>query len=348
MAGRTAIGLDIGTTGVRAAQVSVSKGTAVLDRFGQVALPPGAVRDGEVIEVEAVADALKTLWAQVKFTQKDVVLGVSNQKVYVRQVDIPWVPAGEVKSTLRYQVADLVPMPVEEAVLDFVPLEEVEGEQGRQLRGLLVAASQDMVLGAVRAIQGAGLRCQTIDLSSFAVLRAAGAADALGLAGPEAVVDVGARVTNIVVHEGGVPRFVRILMLGGDHVTGAIVERLGISAQEADYLKRQPSTSPEPAVQDARRVIDGELATFVDEVRGSIDYYLATTGSRPLTRLVLSGGGSLAEGLAQRLATAVRTHVEYGRAFGSLTVGKTGLEPVQMQYVEPLAAVPVGLAMGAV
>ncbi len=348
MAGRTAIGLDIGTTGVRAAQVTVSKGTAVLDRFGQVALPAGAVRDGEVIEIEAVTEAIKTLWAQVKFTQKDVVLGVSNQKVFVRQVDVPWVSAGELKASLKFQVADLVPMPVEEAVLDFVPLDEVEGEQGRQIRGLLVAASQDMVMGSIRAIQGAGLRCQTVDLSSFAVLRAAGAADPLGLSGPEAVVDIGARVTNIVVHEGGVPRFVRILMLGGDHVTGAIVERLGITAQEADFLKRQPATSTEPAVLDARRIIDGELTAFVDEVRGSIDYYLATTGSRPLSRLVLSGGGSLSDGLAQRLATAVRTHVEYGRAFGSLTLGKTGLEPVQMQYVEPLAAVPVGLAMGAV
>ena len=78
-----------------------------------------------------------------------------------------------------------------------------------------------------------------------------------------------------------------------------------------------------------------------------MDYFLATSGSRPLSRLVLSGGGSLAPGLAAKLAAAVRTPVEYGRPFSQLTVGRTGLAPEQIQFVEPLAAIPVGLAMGA-
>jgi len=347
VAARTAIGLDIGTSSIRAAQLTVSKGAVTLDRFGQVAIPPGVVRDGEVIDSDAVAEALKHLWSSAKFSQKDVVLGISNQKVFVRQVDIPWMPAGELKNSLKFQVADLLPMPVEEAVLDFVVLNEVMNEGARHLRGLLVAASQDMVLGSIRACQKAGLKVTTADLTPFAVLRAAGTTDPMGLSGPEAVVDVGARVTNIVVHEGGVPQFVRILLLGGDDVTGAIVERLGISAVEAERLKRSPGALSSPAAADARRVVDAALAEFVDEVRGSVDYFLATSGSRPLTRLVLSGGGSLADGLAQRLATAVRTQVEYGRPFSRLTIGKTGLAAQQVQLVEPLAAVPVGLAMGA-
>jgi type IV pilus assembly protein PilM len=348
VAGRTAIGLDIGTSSVRAAQVTVSKGAAVLDRFGQVGLPPGAVRDGEVADPDAVAEALKVLWTRAKFTKKDVILGISNQKVFVRLVQVPWMPENELRSSLKFQVADLVPMPVDEAVLDFVPLDEVTSDNARLVRGLLVAASQDMVLGAIRACQKAGLKVTTADLTPFAVLRSAGTSDPLGLSGPEAVVDVGARVTNIVVHEAGVPKFVRILLLGGDDITGAMVERLGIPTAEAERLKRDHAALQTPAAAEAKRVIDQALTEFVDEVRGSVDYYLATSGSRPLSRLVLSGGGSLADGLAQRLATAVRTQVEYGRAFNQLTVGKTGLAPEQVQFVEPLAAVPVGLAMGAV
>jgi type IV pilus assembly protein PilM len=348
VAGRTAIGLDIGTSSVRAAQVTVSKGAAVLDRFGQVGLPPGAVRDGEVADPDAVAEALKVLWTRAKFTKKDVILGISNQKVFVRLVQVPWMPENELRSSLKFQVADLVPMPVDEAVLDFVPLDEVTSDNARLVRGLLVAPSQDMVLGAIRACQKAGLKVTTADLTPFAVLRSAGTSDPLGLSGPEAVVDVGARVTNIVVHEAGVPKFVRILLLGGDDITGAMVERLGIPTAEAERLKRDHAALQTPAAAEAKRVIDQALTEFVDEVRGSVDYYLATSGSRPLSRLVLSGGGSLADGLAQRLATAVRTQVEYGRAFNQLTVGKTGLAPEQVQFVEPLAAVPVGLAMGAV
>lgn len=348
MAGRTAIGLDIGTSSVRAAQVSVSKGTPVLERFGQVALPPGVVRDGEVADADAVAAAIKTLWHQAKFTKKEVVLGVSNQKVVVRLVDLPWMPADDLKASLRYQAADLVPMPVEEAVLDFVPLEEVVTDSTRQLRGLLVAAAQDAVLDAIRAVQKAGLKVSTVDLTPFAVLRVAGSRDPLGLSGPEAVVDIGAKVTNIIVHEGGVPKFVRILLLGGDDVTGAVVERLGIAPSDAEQLKRMPASQADPAQADARRVIDAALNDFVDEIRGSVDYFVAMSGGRPLSRLVLSGGGSLADGLAQKLATAARTPVEYGRPFAQVQVGKTGLTPEQLQFVEPLSAVPVGLAMGAV
>jgi len=348
VAGRTAIGLDIGTSSVRAAQVSVSKGTPVLERFGQVALPPGVVRDGEVADADAVAAAIKTLWHQAKFTKKEVVLGVSNQKVVVRLVDLPWMPADDLKASLRYQAADLVPMPVEEAVLDFVPLEEVVTDSSRQLRGLLVAAAQDAVLDAIRAVQKAGLKVSTVDLTPFAVLRVAGSRDPLGLSGPEAVVDIGAKVTNIIVHEGGVPKFVRILLLGGDDVTGAVVERLGIAPADAEQLKRMPAAQADPSTADARRVIDAALNDFVDEIRGSVDYFVAMSGGRPLSRLVLSGGGSLADGLAQKLATAARTPVEYGRPFAQVQVGKTGLTPEQLQFVEPLSAVPVGLAMGAV
>ena len=257
-------------------------------------------------------------------------------------------PADDLKASLRYQAADLVPMPVEEAVLDFVPLEEVVTDSSRQLRGLLVAAAQDAVLDAIRAVQKAGLKVSTVDLTPFAVLRVAGSRDPLGLSGPEAVVDIGAKVTNIIVHEGGVPKFVRILLLGGDDVTGAVVERLGIAPADAEQLKRMPATQADPSTADARRVIDAALNDFVDEIRGSVDYFVAMSGGRPLSRLVLSGGGSLADGLAQKLATAARTPVEYGRPFAQVQVGKTGLTPEQLQFVEPLSAVPVGLAMGAV
>ena len=109
-----------------------------------------------------------------------------------------------------------------------------------------------------------------------------------------------------------------------------------------------PAAQADPSTADARRVIDAALNDFVDEIRGSVDYFVAMSGGRPLSRLVLSGGGSLADGLAQKLATAARTPVEYGRPFAQVQVGKTGLTPEQLQFVEPLSAVPVGLAMGAV
>ena len=345
------VGLDIGTSGVRAAELTLGKGSATLERFGQVALPPGAVRDGEVIDSEAVAGALRQLWAQAKFSTKKVVVGVANQKVVVRQVDLPWLPADELRSSLSFQVQDVIPMPVEDVILDFHPLEEFTSEAGvRMVRVLLVAAARDMVGSALLAVQKAGLTPSMVDLNSFAVLRSLVSRDTgLGSLQAEAIVDIGASVTNIVVHEGGVPRFVRILLMGGADITDAVAERLGVPFDQAEAVKQ--STGIEAfaggaEAPPASRAIEATGSALVDEVRSSLDYYLAQSGAVRIHRVVLSGGGSRLTGLATRLSAATRLPVEAARPISLLRLGKTGLTQEQLAYVEPMITVPVGLAMG--
>ena len=355
MAGRTAIGLDIGTSSVRAAELLFGKGPATLQRFAQVALPQGAVRDGEVMDVQLVADAIKQLWSTAKFSTKKVVLGVANQKVIVRQVDLPWMPASELRSSLSLHVQDFIPIPVEQAILDYHTLEERTGGDGqRSLRVLLVAASRDMINAALAATKAAGLSATQVDLTPFAMVRSLGTVDATGAlgatGGAEALIDVGAKVTNIIVHENGAPCFVRVLLMGGDNVTEAISERMGIPFDQADAVKQQIGMAPSrgDVVSDhpAARVIEAAAGTFVEEVRGSLDYYLAQPGAAPLSRIVLSGGGARLDGLGQRLATSSRLPVVPGAATSHLQIGKTGLSPEQLSFVEPQTAVSVGLAMG--
>ncbi len=350
MAGRSAIGLDIGTSGVRAAELSFGKHGVTLEKFGQVALPDGAVRDGEVVDAGVVAHALKQLWSHTGFSHKQVVLGVANQRVIVRQVDLPALPDKELKASLAFQVQDFLPMPVEQAVLDFHPVEEY-GEPGQQrmLRGLLVAAVRDMVLSNVNAAQRAGLRVGSVDLTSFAVLRSLGSFGAAD-ADTVALVDVGSRVTNIVVHRAGAPLFVRILLMGGQDVTDAVADTLGMTRNQAEALKQAPSLSGidhEQAV-NAGRALESTAAAFVDEVRSSLDYFAssAPAGAR-LQRLVLSGGGSRLNGLAERLEAATRLPVSVGNPLSTISVGRTGLSAEQIDFVQPLVAVPVGLALGA-
>ncbi len=347
MAGRSAIGLDIGTSGVRAAEVNFGKGEITLAKFGQVALEDGAVRDGEVMDVEAVGRAIKELWSHTKFSSTKVVLGVANQKVIVRQIDLPYLQGDELKRSLPFQVQDYIPMPVEHAVLDFHPLEEVEDDGTRLLRGLLVAASREMVLNSVHAAQKGGLTPTTVDLSSFAVLRSLGRSSLLGLSGEsEALVDIGARVTNIIVHEAGSPRFIRILIMGGQDLTETMAERMGVSLPQAETLKQQRGLGGDEN-DPAGRVLESAVATFVDEVRGSLDYFQASQSSSRIGRILVTGGGSRLTGLSERLAQTTRIPVEIGNPFGTMAMGKTGLSPEQIQFVEPLAVVPVGLALGA-
>ncbi len=345
------MGLDIGTSGVRAAELRPGRSGPVLERFGQVALPPGAVQDGEVVDPPAVAAALRGLWTQARFGTRSVVVGVANQKVVVRQVDLPWLPPAEMRASLAFQVQDSIPMAVEHALLDYHPLEERTDDAGaRQLRVLLVAAARGMVDATLQAVTLAGLTPAVVDLTSFAVVRAHAHTDSgFRAQRTEALIDVGSSVTNIVVHQGGVPRFVRILLMGGADVTAAVAERLGVPTEQAEALKQSSSLTPVAGTDDAtltQRAMETAGAAFVEEVRGTLDYFLAQSGSGAIHRIVLSGGGSRLAGLAERLASATRLPVDPARPLELLALGRTGLTEEQLAYAEPVMCVPVGLGLG--
>ena len=350
MARRPVVGLDIGTSGVRAAELTLGKHGPTLERFGQVALRPGCVRDGEVTDPDAVALALRQLWVQARFRSRKVVVGVANQKVVVRQVDLPWAPPDELRAALALQVQDFIPMPVEQAILDFHPLDDFHDDSGaRKLRVLLVAAAHDMVDSLLTAVDRAGLSPSMVDLTSFAVLRSQISGGGGWGVEAEALVDIGASVTNIVVHQGGVPRFVRILLMGGADITDAVVERLGLPALEAEALKQSTGLSTQPAVvaaHPADRAIESMGSALVEEVRGSLDYYAAQPAAARIGRIVLSGGGSRLKGLVERMAAATRLPVDLAQPMSTLRLGSTGLTAAQLALVEPMITVPVGLALG--
>jgi len=349
MAARTAIGLDIGTSVVRAVELSFGRAGITLERFGQVVLPDGVIHDGEVVDPEPVAACIRQLWQATGISHKRVVLGVANQRVIVRQIEVPWMEASELRGSLGFQVADFLPMDVKDSVLDFFPIEEsIAAGGGRTLAGLLVAASRATVLANVQAAELAGLSVQAVDLTSFAVLRALGKQT-----GPdvecEALIDIGARITNIVVHRSGVPKFVRILLMGGQDVTDAVAAQLEVGTSQAEAMKQHLAQTGDAAGFEAlNEAVASTAQDFVDEVTGSLDYFSASNPGMRVERILLSGGGSRLDGLADRLAADSRLPVIAGDPMANLRVGRTGLDADQLAFVRPLAAVPVGLALGAI
>jgi type IV pilus assembly protein PilM len=233
-----AVGIDIGTGTITVAEVKQGRNGAQVTNFGGVELPPDTVREGEILDVQAVADALKELLSSAKVSTKKVWLGVANQRVVVRQIDLPWMEEKELRESLRYQVQEHIPIPVEEAELDAFVVGEFQTDEGERMQQvLLVAAHHDMVTAHVEAATKAGLKPIGVDLNPFAVLRAMGNTSAIDQ-GNEVLVDIGGGVTNIVVHDAGVPTFVRILVMGGETVTAALSAGLSISRDEAEVRKR--------------------------------------------------------------------------------------------------------------
>ena len=166
------VGIDIDASGVTAVQVSLN-GRLKVDRVGFTPLEHGIVRDGEVVDVEALTTALKVLFKDTKGLGKRVRIGVANQKIVVRVIELPYLEnRKELDAAVRFQANEQIPMPMDQAVIDYQPLEVVDGEDGRRQRLLLVAARKDMVGRALDAVRAAGLKAEGVDLSAFAMIRA--------------------------------------------------------------------------------------------------------------------------------------------------------------------------------
>ena len=339
------VGLDIGTSAVRAAVVNRHRGGFSLSTFAQAPLSPGAVVDGEVRDAEAVSAAVAQLWKRVKLKSKRVVVGVSNQRVVVRQVDLPFLDEKEFRSSLKFHVADQIPMPVEDAELDFEIIEDFHTEDGEHvMRVLLVAAATDMVDAFLSAVSQAGLEPVGVDLTPFAIARAVSATARGDEGGPgaEAIVDVGAGVTNIIVHANGEPRFVRILLVGGDDITQALADGLDVAPEEAEAMKLDMSGS---GSGKADQVLRARVQAVVNEIQGSLDYYASLEDALNVHSVLVTGGGSLTPGFMQQLQSVSRVEIRRGRPFANLN-NKSGLSDDQVAQAEPVAAVAIGLAMG--
>ncbi len=348
------VGLDIGSAAVRAAAVDSGRSRPILRRFAEMPLPEGAVVSGEIIDEDAVAEAVSALWKRSKLPKKKVVIGTANQRVVVRQVDVPYMSESELKEALPFQVQDSIPIPVEEAVLDFVPVEEFTTPDGELMLSILaVAAQRDHIDGLLRLASTAGISAQAIDLQPFALARAVFSSDpGIDEDGPQGIIDIGASLTQIVLVRGGVVRFVRLLPRGGADFTTALVDGLGIDPVDAEEKKRaigvQPEgEAPEGADEDdaIRRLLTRQADSFVEEIRGSVNYHLTQSDDASLSKLVVAGNGARLPHLANRLGRSLGTAVEPAKILESVDVGRVNLGEAELDASQPVLPAAVGLAL---
>lgn len=345
---RTIVGLDFGHGVIRGAEVLPAHGQrpAQLVRYHEVRIPVDAVREGVVVDEEAVVGALESLRGAAGFGTKRVVMGVGSQQVLIRELVMPNLPLAQLRAALPFKAQDLLPLPVEHAVLDFYPVEEVEDDDGPAIRGLLVAATKESVLANIRAAKRAGFRVVDVDLIPFAVVRSHPMAERDGV---KMFMHVGATSTSVVVAQRGIPQFVRMLPNGGADLTAALVERFGLSAHRADELKRRYGIRPDPSdpQSDLVAAVNAEGARdIVQAARSTVAFYENSRqeqGDR-IDGVVLSGGGAQLRGLADEIASVTGLPVATGHGDAGISVGSR-VDEVALLSSGVSPAVAVGLAL---
>lgn len=343
---RQLVGLDIQPGYAAAVHASVN-GSLRVERAAGMALPGDAMREGEVLDGGTLAEALRELFAS-SHLDKRVRVGVANQRTVLRMLELPPLEdRKELDAAVRFQAADQMPMPLENAVLDYHPLGIVETPAGRRQRVAVVAAQRDMVEKLLAAVRHAGLRPVAVDLSAFALIRALhrpqpsdgeGAAGVAGMedgtqasAAPEAAafaqpsrvlyLNVGG-LTNMAIAEGAVCRFTRVVGGGLESIAAGVAERQQIPLSDArDLIAAIDLTgvaSDEAGEHDdVRAVMEAGVREIASEVRNSIDFHRMQDGVE-VASIVLSGPALAISGFAQALSS------ELGMEVRSQTVGFTG------------------------
>ena len=339
----SSIGLDIETNTFRVVQLRPSSDKPVLLNYGSIKVPVGAVIEGEIVDVDMAAQTLAQLWKKTGLSEKKVAIGIANQKVVVRLIPFPLMDKKELRSAIKYQAQDFIPIPIEEAILDFDIVGEFTNEENeRMMEVLLVAAQRDMVENNIAALNKAGLKPQVIDVSSFALVRVL--VDKPSILpeenGEEAValVDIASGITNIVVVERGTPRFTRVASLAGNNFTQRIADAMNVSFDEAEELKvkvglpvpknekeevkeEAPPVEPEK-VKVVQDILLKEINKFIGEVRRSIDYYLTQRpGVKSIKRVILSGNGAKMKNLALHLEKGLQVQADFGHPLQKVKIG---------------------------
>jgi type IV pilus assembly protein PilM len=317
------VGVDIDPSGITVARVAVN-GHLSVTNAAFTPLEPGIVRDGEVVDADGLADALRSLFAENKGFGKRVRLGVANQKIVVRPLELPYLSdAKELDAAVRFHAQDQLPMPLDQAVVDYQPLEVVPGLDGttRQQRLLLVAARRDMVGNILTGVRNAGLRPEGVDLSAFAMIRALyrGAHDEHVL-----YLAVGG-LTNLAVAKGSTCLFTRASGGGVEALAIELAETRALTLEHArGWLEHvglrdavEEIEGDAEIVTTARRVLLDGARRIAAEVRNSLDFHLAQGGQAVVERAILTGPASAIPGFDVALAAELGMPVALGRVEGA-------------------------------
>lgn len=318
------VGLDIEPGKVSAAAAATTaEGSIRIVRSGSTELPGDAVRDGEVIDVEAVATAIRRLWTENKGLGRDVRIGMANAKLVVRTVEVPPVTdRKQLAAAVHFVAEQELPMPLQSAVLDFHSLGMVDTREGQRHRVLLVAARRDTVEAVLVAVRAAGLRPRGVDLSAFAMVRVLG-----GATPPSALYLAVGGLTNMAIVVDGVCAFTRVTGGGLEGMAMELAERRVLTLEHARmWLKHVGLEQPVEGVEgdaeivaDARAVLQDGTRRLVAEVRASVEFHHSQMHSGvPVDRVLLTGGAVGVPGFVDTLQTELGLAVEPH----TVTVGK--------------------------
>jgi type IV pilus assembly protein PilM len=339
------IGLDIGSSSIKAVQLKKKGVGWALQAFGMQPLVPQTIVDGTIMDQGAVADAIRALWQRLRLKQKEVAIAIAGHSVIIKKIAVPMMRPEELAANIRNEAEHHIPFGKDDVEIDY-HVTQAQTTSG-QTELLLVAAKKEVVSDYIQVVRDAGLIPQVVDVAAFASQNGFEVNYPLNAQETVVLINIGAAISNINIVRQGVSLFTRDVTIGGNAFTEEIQKQMQIAADEAEAYKVGGSHAEDGVVpQDVVRVIDGVSEVMAGEFQRSLDFFLATTADANVTRIVLAGGSAKIGSLHRAIERRSRLVLEVADSWKRVEVDGS-LDRAYLSAHSPEALIGVGLAMRA-
>jgi type IV pilus assembly protein PilM len=340
---KTTVGLDIGSSLVKAVEIDFSRSAPTLKRLGIVPLPPEAIVDGEVMDRLLVLDAIRECMTQAGIRGSDIVTAVSGRALIVKKVLMDRMDQDDAQEAIFWEAEQHVPFDIDDVSLDFQILDEDVG--GNQMQVLLVAAKKELIHQHADLVRDADLAPRIIDLDAFALQNCYESNYEVEPGQVVGLLDVGSEVTNLNIVQDGTPQFTRDLSIGRTRFVEEMQREFHVGEEEATKIL----VSEEPTEGLSEENLQEVVARAADEMSGGLERAFAyiqggNSGGR-LDAIVLSGGGAQMPLLRKHLAARHDVPVDVLDPLRTISYEPELFAEQPVEELAPLLTVPVGLGL---
>ena len=339
------LGLDIGTSSIKMAELDVSKNAATLVRFGYTPIIQGAVSGGEINDVPTVSESIRTLFTEGGFKRKSSNTGMFGTSVITKKINMPRMEAKMVGEQIRWEAEQYIPFDLNEINLDYHFIQNSQTVTATEnMDVLLIAAKQEFIFKYMETVQSAGLNPSIVDVAGFALANCFEFNYGVMEDEVVALLNIGAGVTNFVVVERGEVIFCRDIPVGGLTYTSDISKEMGISFDEAEVLKLSAAQGQEVPPEVGNAIISTN-EIVCEEINNSFEFYAATSSGLSISKFYASGGSIYLPNLLDQISNTVGVPYEVIDPLKNVTYNKKAFSDEYIESIKPFAAIVIGLAL---
>jgi type IV pilus assembly protein PilM len=339
------VGLDIGSSAVKAVELKPAGKGYKVTAFGLEAIPPDSIVDGAIIDGGAVADAISRLFENKAFRTKEVAASLSGNAVIVKKISLPVMTEAELAESIYWEAEQYIPFDIQDVNLDYQILDAGTGPDSKgAMDVLLVAAKKEKIADYTGVIQQAGRVPVVVDVDAFALQNAYEVNYQPQPGTVVVLLNAGASAININIMSGDQSLFTRDISMGGNAYTEAVQKDLNLPFESAELAKKGEPVEG-ITFEEVRPVLHAMTENVLLEIQKTFDFFKATASSDRIDRILLSGGACSVDGFTQAIEERFNAPVQMFDPFQKVSFDAQKLGVASSDRLVASAAVAVGLAL---